>query len=161
MSVNSEQTDLAVLGGGPAGYVAAIAAAQRGARVALIEQAKVGGTCLNVGCIPTKVLATSADLLMQAKRATDFGVTIPQVTVDLLGLMRYKQTVVDQLVGWRGAITASPANQAPSRTWPGDPSACPTADELAWTTHAHPTLPEALLEAALGFRDAAIHVHSR
>ena len=65
MSVNSEQTDVAVLGGGPAGYVAAIAAAQRGARVALVEQAKVGGTCLNVGCIPTKALATSADLLVR------------------------------------------------------------------------------------------------
>jgi dihydrolipoamide dehydrogenase len=99
MSVNDEQIDVAVLGGGPGGYVAAIAAAQRGARVTLVEQAKVGGTCLNVGCIPTKALATSADFLVRAKRAQEFGVAIPSATVDLPGLMRYKQAIVDQLVG--------------------------------------------------------------
>ena len=93
MSVNDEQTDVVVLGGGPGGYVAAIAAAQRGARVTLVEQAKVGGTCLNVGCIPTKALATSADFLVRTKRAAEFGVTIPSATVDLPGLMRYKQAV--------------------------------------------------------------------
>jgi dihydrolipoamide dehydrogenase len=98
MSSHEEQSDVLILGGGPAGYVAAIAAAQRGARVALIEEAKVGGTCLHVGCIPTKALATSADLLVRTQRAADFGLTISEAKVELPGLMSYKQKVVDQLV---------------------------------------------------------------
>ena len=99
MSNDTSATDVVVLGGGPGGYVAAIAAAQRGAHVTLIEQARVGGTCLNVGCITTKALATSADLLIHARRAHEFGLTIPSATADLNSLMRYKQGVVDQLVG--------------------------------------------------------------
>lgn len=96
--MSKESADVAILGGGPGGYVAAIAAAQRGASVVLVEQDKVGGTCLNVGCIPTKALATSAGLLMQATRANDFGLCVSEVRVDLPKLMTYKQTVVDQLV---------------------------------------------------------------
>jgi dihydrolipoamide dehydrogenase len=96
--MSNEPADVAVLGGGPGGYVAAIAAAQRGASVVLVEKDKVGGTCLNVGCIPTKALATSAGLLVQATRADDFGLSIPNAAIDLPGLMSYKQTVVDQLV---------------------------------------------------------------
>jgi len=91
--------DVAVLGGGPAGYVAALEAARRGASVVLVERERVGGTCLNVGCIPTKALATAADLLVRARRAQDFGLTIPTVTVDLPALMASKQKTVDQLVG--------------------------------------------------------------
>ena len=91
--------DVAVLGGGPAGYVAALEAARRGASVVLVERERVGGTCLNVGCIPTKALATAADLLVRARRAHDFGLTIPTVTVDLPALMASKQKTVDQLVG--------------------------------------------------------------
>ena len=74
MSSSDDQFDLAILGGGPAGYVAAISAAQRGARVALVEKQRVGGTCLNVGCIPTKVLTTAAELLHRAKHAGELGV---------------------------------------------------------------------------------------
>lgn len=99
MSTTERPVDIAVLGGGPGGYVAALSAALRGARVVLIEKAEVGGTCLNVGCIPTKALATSAELLVRAKRAGEFGLTIPEVTVDLPGLMTFKRTVVGQLVG--------------------------------------------------------------
>lgn len=98
MSVSHEQIDVVVLGGGPGGYVAAITAAQRGACVALVEQAEIGGTCLNAGCIPTKALATSTDLLVRAQRALDFGVAIPAATIDLPRLMSYKQGVVSQLV---------------------------------------------------------------
>lgn len=98
MFTNNEQTEVAILGGGPGGYVAAITAAQRGASVTLVEQAKVGGTCLNVGCIPTKALATSADLLVRAKHSSDYGLSVPEATVDLPRLMSYKQAVVQQLV---------------------------------------------------------------
>ena len=83
MSIPNERVDIAVLGGGPGGYVAALSAARRGARVVLVEKERVGGTCLNVGCIPTKALATTAELLVRCKRAGDFGLSIPEVAVDL------------------------------------------------------------------------------
>jgi dihydrolipoamide dehydrogenase len=99
MSETREIADVAILGGGPAGYVAALAAAQRGARVILVEKQRVGGTCLNIGCIPTKVLTTAADLLVHCRRANDFGLSVPQASANLAALMAYKQTTVDQLVG--------------------------------------------------------------
>jgi dihydrolipoamide dehydrogenase len=91
--------DLAILGAGPGGYVAALRAAQLGARVVLIEKGRVGGTCLNVGCIPTKALTTSTELLLKARRASEFGVSIPSALPDLPSLMAYKQAAVDRLVG--------------------------------------------------------------
>jgi len=94
----SDFYDLAILGAGPGGYVAALRAAQLGARVALIEKGRVGGTCLNVGCIPTKALTTSAELLLKARRAAEFGVSIPSALPDLPSLMAYKQAAVDRLV---------------------------------------------------------------
>ena len=99
MSAPRDNADVAVLGGGPGGYVAALGAAQRGARVVLIEKERVGGTCLNVGCIPTKVLTSVTELLVRAKRAAEFGLAIPQATVDLPALMAYKGSTVGQLVG--------------------------------------------------------------
>ena len=95
----SDYYDLAILGAGPGGYVAALRAAQLGARVALIEKGRVGGTCLNVGCIPTKALTTSTELLLKARRAGEFGVSIPSALPDLPSLMAYKQAAVDRLVG--------------------------------------------------------------
>jgi dihydrolipoamide dehydrogenase len=99
MSISNERANIAVLGGGPGGYVAALSAAQRGARVVLVEKERVGGTCLNVGCIPTKALATTAELLVRCKRAGELGLSIPQAAVDVPRLMAYKQSVVEQLVG--------------------------------------------------------------
>ncbi len=96
---SNKLTDIAILGGGPGGYVAALTAARRGARVVLVEKERLGGTCLNIGCIPTKVLATSADLLVQARGAHALGLDIPQVAVNLPALMVSKQKTVDQLVG--------------------------------------------------------------
>ena len=98
MSIVNETADVAILGGGPGGYVAALCAARRGARVVLVEKARVGGTCLNVGCIPTKALATAAELLVRSKRASEFGLSIPQVDVDLPRLMDYQRGTVDKLV---------------------------------------------------------------
>ncbi len=91
--------DLAVLGGGPAGYVAALRAAQLGARAVVIEYQRVGGTCLNIGCIPTKALTTSTELLLKARRAREFGVAIATAEPDLPDLMAYKHGTVDALVG--------------------------------------------------------------
>ena len=78
MSAN-ETYDVAVIGAGPGGYVSGIRAAQLGAKVAVIEKGLVGGTCLNVGCIPTKTLIASTELIRQAGEAEEFGVEIPKV----------------------------------------------------------------------------------
>ena len=68
---------IAVIGGGPGGYVAAIKAAINGAdEVVVIEKHRVGGTCLNVGCIPTKALLASSSMLMNIKEAKSFGINI-------------------------------------------------------------------------------------
>ena len=77
------QYDLLILGGGPAGYSAAIRASQNGQKVALVEQSKVGGTCLNRGCIPTKALLHSAEVLHSAKQAEEYGVLTQNVSFDL------------------------------------------------------------------------------
>lgn len=95
----AERYDVAVFGGGPGGYVAALRAAQLGAQVALVERDRVGGTCLNIGCIPTKALTTAAELLVRARHAVEFGIRIPNAEPDLTALMSYKQSTVDDLVG--------------------------------------------------------------
>ena len=72
-----------VIGGGPGGYVAAIRAAQLGAKVTLIEKEHLGGTCLNIGCIPTKCLLHSAELVEDIKnQGKDIGVKVTGVEVD-------------------------------------------------------------------------------
>lgn len=69
----TQDYDLIVIGGGPAGYAGAIRAGQLGKKVACIELEKAGGTCLNWGCIPTKALLKSAELLTKIKKAESFG----------------------------------------------------------------------------------------
>jgi dihydrolipoamide dehydrogenase len=93
-----EQKDVVVIGGGPGGYVAAIHAAHLGAEVALIEKDRLGGTCLNRGCIPTKALVRSAEIFLEAKRADEFGVEIGSVKANLPQIMARKRKVVDALV---------------------------------------------------------------
>jgi dihydrolipoamide dehydrogenase len=83
-----------VLGGGPAGDVAALRAAQLGAQVTLIERAHLGGTCLNWGCIPTKALLASADLLRKIRRAEEFGIDVPEPRVNFPKMMSRKEDVV-------------------------------------------------------------------
>lgn len=95
----AEPYDVAIVGGGPAGYVSAIRAAQLGARAVLIEKAKVGGTCLNWGCIPTKTLIRSAEALLEARAAATFGVEIGgPVAPNLARMMARKDEVVNTLV---------------------------------------------------------------
>jgi len=89
---------IVIIGGGPGGYVAAIHAAHLGATVALVEKDKLGGTCLNRGCIPTKALVRSAEVVREAKRASDFGVEIDNVKVNFPNIMTRKSNVVDKLV---------------------------------------------------------------
>jgi dihydrolipoamide dehydrogenase len=103
-----EPFDLAIIGGGPAGYVAALRAAQLNARVALVEKAAVGGACLNWGCIPTKALIRSAEALLDARNASALGVDIPGApTANLPRMMARKNEVVKILVaGIEGLLTA-------------------------------------------------------
>ena len=88
-------TRITVLGGGPGGYVAAVRAAQLGADVTLIEADNVGGTCLNRGCIPSKTLITTAELLEKFHRAAEFGVTVEGgVHPDMQRLMARKNAII-------------------------------------------------------------------
>lgn len=91
---------LVVIGGGPAGYVAAITAARQGKQVTLIEQKDLGGTCLNEGCMPTKSLLASAEAYEKIKKAEQFGITIPleQVKINWDGVQHHKTTIVKNLV---------------------------------------------------------------
>ncbi|MCP4695135.1 MAG: dihydrolipoyl dehydrogenase, partial [Desulfobacterales bacterium] len=92
-------TRITVLGAGPGGYVAAARAAQLGAEVTLIEKDQPGGVCLNWGCIPSKVLKTTAELLDKFGRAREFGVTVEgAVRVDMEALMARKKKVVDSQI---------------------------------------------------------------
>lgn len=89
--------DLIILGSGPGGYVAGIRAGQLGMRVAVVEKdPKFGGTCLHRGCIPTKALLHTAEVLEQSRHAEDFGVLLADPRLDMLKAQAYKRKVVDK-----------------------------------------------------------------
>jgi len=94
--------DLAIIGGGPAGYVAAERAGKKGLKVVLIEKSELGGICLNEGCIPTKTLLYSAKLYDNALGSSKYGVETKEVTFDFSKMMARKQKVVKKLVGGVG-----------------------------------------------------------
>src|SRR5215469_13364133 len=93
-----ERFDVAVIGGGPGGYVAAVRAAQLGARTAIVEKDRLGGTCLVRGCIPTKAMLQSSELYSMLQRGADFGVVADGLRFDLKAASRRRDNVVDQLV---------------------------------------------------------------
>ena len=89
--------DLAVVGGGPAGYVGAIRAAQLGKKVVCIENERAGGTCLNWGCIPTKSLLRNADLYRTiSKHSQQFGIQVGEVKYDWASVIQRSRKVADQ-----------------------------------------------------------------
>lgn len=89
--------DIAVIGGGPGGYVSALRAAQLGASVVLIEKNRIGGTCLNTGCIPTKSFVKSAHLYDEIQRSAEFGVIAGQPSIDFVQVVKRKNEVVESL----------------------------------------------------------------
>ncbi|OGN95546.1 MAG: dihydrolipoyl dehydrogenase [Chloroflexi bacterium RBG_13_51_36] len=93
-----DEKDIVIVGGGPAGYVAAIHASHLGAKVAVVEKDKLGGTCLNRGCIPTKALARSVEVLLEARTANDFGIEVNNIRIDFPKIMAHKSKAVSQLV---------------------------------------------------------------
>lgn len=93
-----EDYDIAILGGGPGGYVAAIRASQLGKKTVVIEREHIGGICLNWGCIPTKALLRSAEILHLAKNASDFGIDISgSIKFDIKKIVERSRSVSKQL----------------------------------------------------------------
>ncbi len=90
--------DLIIIGGGPGGYVAAIRAAQLNAKVCLVERHRMGGTCLNTGCIPTKALYRSAEVYQLVKRSDEFGIESNATAINWERVQDRKAKIVDQLV---------------------------------------------------------------
>ncbi|OGC07198.1 dihydrolipoyl dehydrogenase [candidate division WOR-1 bacterium RIFCSPLOWO2_02_FULL_46_20] len=93
-----QKYDLIVIGGGPGGYAAAIRAAQLGAKVALIEKDKVGGTCLTRGCIPTKAIIACTNLYEQIQKAENFGIAAGQPALDLKKVIERKDKIIAKIV---------------------------------------------------------------
>ncbi len=91
----SKSYDVVIIGSGPGGYVAAIRASQLKLKTALIEREKLGGVCLNWGCIPTKALLKSADLLREVKHAKEFGITLDNVNHDFAKIIKRSRRVAD------------------------------------------------------------------
>ncbi|MBP7819007.1 MAG: dihydrolipoyl dehydrogenase [Rhodoluna sp.] len=89
--------DVVILGGGSGGYAAALRSAQLGKTVALIEKDKLGGTCLHRGCIPTKALLHSAEIADNVKEAGHYGVNASFGSIDMLGVNKYRDGIVDRL----------------------------------------------------------------
>ncbi|MBO0779931.1 MAG: dihydrolipoyl dehydrogenase [Ktedonobacteraceae bacterium] len=97
--------NVAVIGAGPGGYVAAIRAAQLGARVAIVEKQYLGGTCLNVGCIPSKAMLHVAEVLHNLESVGDLGITLPQPPVfDMAKATSFKDKVVKRMTSGVGTL---------------------------------------------------------
>lgn len=88
--------DISIIGAGPGGYVAAIRAAQLGAKVCIIEKDNLGGVCLNKGCIPTKALLKSASVVSQIKKAADFGIDIDAYRINFPKILSRKEEIVER-----------------------------------------------------------------
>lgn len=95
--MSTKQFDVVILGGGTGGYVAAIRAAQLGKSVAVVEREKLGGTCLHKGCIPSKALLRSAEMLHDMLRSEEFGIVADGVKLDFGLVQARKASIVDQL----------------------------------------------------------------
>ncbi|HEY7088507.1 MAG TPA: dihydrolipoyl dehydrogenase [Tepidisphaeraceae bacterium] len=102
---SNSNSDLIVIGAGPGGYVAAIRAAQLGMKVACVERQYLGGTCLNVGCIPSKALLDSSEKLYAAKHQfSRHGIGVGEISLDLAKMMSRKEQVVKALTGGVGLL---------------------------------------------------------
>ncbi|MCL4518048.1 MAG: FAD-dependent oxidoreductase, partial [Thaumarchaeota archaeon] len=97
-SVQSIRSDIVVIGAGIGGYTAAIRLGQLGKNVVLVEKDKIGGVCLNVGCIPSKALITASKLAKNARNAGKMGIDAT-IKVDIKRLQEWKQNAVNRLTG--------------------------------------------------------------
>lgn len=100
-----EDRDIVVVGGGPAGYVAAIRASQLGAKVTLIEKQKLGGACLNRACVPTKFMLRGVEIYQSIKNAGQYGISVTGASIDLSKMQSHRDVLVSRLVtGLTGVI---------------------------------------------------------
>ena len=109
---SSNDFDLVVLGAGTGGYTAAFRAAQLGLRVALVDEDKIGGTCLHRGCIPTKALLESAAFNDRLRHAKDFGLGVGDVTIDYAQMAKRRDQIVTRM--WKGVTSLVTKNKV---TW--------------------------------------------
>lgn len=93
------ENDLLIIGGGPAGYVAAIRARQLGAKATLVEKDALGGTCLNRGCIPTRALVRAVELIDLPKKAREYGINYPPPEIDFAKIIARKDTIIKTVGG--------------------------------------------------------------
>ncbi len=101
------EADVCIIGTGPGGYVAAVRASQLGLKVAVVEREELGGVCLNRGCIPTKAMLHSAEVLTTMKHSADFGILAENISVDFSKVIERREKVVKQLVGGIGSLMKS------------------------------------------------------
>lgn len=97
--MSSTTYDVAIVGGGPGGYVAAIRAAQLGMQPVVIEKERVGGVCLNWGCIPTKALLKNAELVLTMQHAEEYGISCDNLTFDISKAVERSRKAADTLAG--------------------------------------------------------------
>src|SRR5579863_10143947 len=101
----SNAYDVAVIGAGPGGYVAAIRAAQLGAKVAIVEKQYLGGTCLNVGCIPSKAMLHIAEAMQSVSEMSELGINFSQPpTLDMNKVVAFTEKVVKRMTGGIGVL---------------------------------------------------------
>ena len=91
--------DCIVIGSGPGGYVTAIRAAQLGMKTAVVEKDVIGGRCLNYACIPAKAVLRVADIISEIDEAADFGITVPERTIDFAAVGERRRKVIKTLTG--------------------------------------------------------------
>jgi dihydrolipoamide dehydrogenase len=107
LGLSEHTVDLVILGGGSGGYAAALRASQLGMNVALVEKSKLGGTCLHVGCIPTKALLHAAEVADVTRESAKYGVTSTYGGVDIAGVTAYREEIVaSKYKGLQGLIKA-------------------------------------------------------
>src|SRR5881397_436195 len=104
MAAAEQQFQVVVIGGGPGGYVAAIRAAQFGNKVAIVERDKLGGICLNWGCIPTKALLRSAEVYRNMQHAKEFGLSVDGLTFNSAAVVDRSRKVASRLSGGVGML---------------------------------------------------------
>ena len=109
---SSNDFDLVVLGAGTGGYSAAFRAAQLGLKVALVDQGKIGGTCLHIGCIPTKALLESAAFTERIRHAKDYGIGVGDPVIDYVQMAARRDQIVKRL--WTGLKSLVDKNKV---TW--------------------------------------------
>src|SRR5258708_2074432 len=97
--------NVAIIGAGPGGYIAAVRAAQLGAKVAIVEKQYLGGTCLNVGCIPSKAMLHIAEIMHNIESYDDLGIHLPQPpTFDMRKAVAFKDKVVKRMTSGVGVL---------------------------------------------------------